>query len=624
MKNSLKPLYYDNDGGIHINNEEERILDLLSDTNYYSFKLSKHERVNLIALYLTKSLEPITMQQFADRLFVSRSTILHDMNAVKKYLSNYDLNLISNQKGLSVQGRESDRRIFLLDQSDKMSQKVVKNTRERIKKIISNSETQFTLFLTDKSFDELFNYILILSEEQKLSRTVEIDYILRHPSMQTLAEALLKSLVKEYGIQYTLTEEYLLSDILYNLNYLKRNDIDDQLIRIQIVSKEFIDKVSAYIGISIQDDYQFYQNLVNHLHSSFKDIQMQSALDSSLTQKILDNNPNIIQAIQYSKGMLEEIVKRPLTDYEISLIAIHVKAAIERRKQRNIELNVLVVCDSGRSSVQLLVMKLKKFFHFNIIDIIPSHAVDSYDTSSIDLIISTLPLDCTDKKSIVLQPNLSDEDCILLGEIIDDIQIKKTVPGTNIQFLKIQNSIAKSIMNSSTDKDELYINIIKDLQQLFYPELGEQWSLSLLLEKHIIIDVDAENWQEAIMKSAEPLLSEGYFNSIYVEQMIQNVLNNGPYVVIAPHFALVHEAPNKDQKLGMSLIRLTKEISFGSPRNDPVRYVCCLSTQDKESHVKPIFHLMSLLRNPTFIENLDKANSTIEIMQLFYTYEQML
>ena len=49
LKNSLKPLYYDNDGGIHINNEEERILDLLSDTNYYSFKLSKHERVNLIA-----------------------------------------------------------------------------------------------------------------------------------------------------------------------------------------------------------------------------------------------------------------------------------------------------------------------------------------------------------------------------------------------------------------------------------------------------------------------------------------------------------------------------------------------------------------------------------------------
>ncbi len=42
------------------------------------------------------------------------------------------------------------------------------------------------LFFTDESYNGLLTYIIILLEELRKQRYVEIDYILRHPSMQLI------------------------------------------------------------------------------------------------------------------------------------------------------------------------------------------------------------------------------------------------------------------------------------------------------------------------------------------------------------------------------------------------------------------------------------------------------
>ena len=136
--------------------------------------------------------------------------------------------------------------------------------------IIQDNELRFKMFLTDRSFSELLQYLNIMMREINKGRSVEIDYVLQHPSMSTLANHILDVITSTYGIKMMLTEKYLLSDILYNLKYIKRNDIDDQLMRIQIIAKEFIDHVNQDIHVNIKNDFQFYQNLVNHLQSTFQ------------------------------------------------------------------------------------------------------------------------------------------------------------------------------------------------------------------------------------------------------------------------------------------------------------------------------------------------------------------
>ena len=74
-------------------------------------------------------------------------------------------------------------------------------------------------------------------------------------------------------------------------------------------------------------------------------------------------------------------------------------------------------------------------------------------------------------------------------------------------------------------------------------------------------------------------------------------------------------------QLGMYLIRLKKAVFFG---DKAVRYVFCLSTVDKDSHLKPMFHLMNLLANPEFIQSLDQSESPDEIYSVIRDYEEML
>lgn len=106
-----KSLGYDEQGNIRLNNSIKDVERVISKQDYYSMKLSREERANVIAEIDI----PLTMQNLADSLYVSRSTILHDMSVVKDVLQKFNLKLESSKRGLLVVGRESDRRILLLN-----------------------------------------------------------------------------------------------------------------------------------------------------------------------------------------------------------------------------------------------------------------------------------------------------------------------------------------------------------------------------------------------------------------------------------------------------------------------------------------------------------------------------
>ena len=54
----------------------------------------------------------------------------------------------------------------------------------------------------------------------------------------------------------------------------------------------------------------------------------------------------------------------------------------------------------------------------------------------------------------------------------------------------------------------------------------------LLTKEHIQLEVEADDWRDAIHKSAEPLVQDGYIDARYINAMIKNVETNGPYIVM--------------------------------------------------------------------------------------------
>ena len=630
--NGLSPVLFKNDGTIYLKDDPKLISDALKQNDFYSFKLSKSERADMISYLLCDSQEYMTLQQLADILFVSRSTIIHDAETARENLNAYNLKIVPMSKGLLIRGKESDRRLLLMrllcqmtimyfHQYDEAHLLPAKD-QERLHQIIRDAEIKNHMFFTEEAFHDLIEYLTLMIEEQNKGRLVEIDYVIQHISMQNMADDIIHSMVESFGIQYTLAEKYLLSDILYNMNYLKRNDVDEKLMRIQISTKKFIDTLTEDLGINLHSDFIFYQNLVNHLQSTFKDIEMEFESSRSLLNNVMKQYPHVVSAVRRHIGPMEDIVKRPISEDEIAYITIHICAAMERKKNRK-SLSVLLVCDSGGSEIQLLISKLRKFFSFYVVEVIPRHALSSYDVSSIELIITTVPVEENRCETILVHPDLSDTECLLLGEKIDNLK-RKEKSDQNENFRELQIIIANAIQRSGDDKNEIYKNIIEDINTQYYGVGHNKVVLSNLLYKHIQCNVEANTWQEAIVQSALPLLQEKIITQVYIDQMIRNVEENGPYIVIAPGFALPHESPIGTKKMAMNLIRLKHPVLFHAEGSDPVEFICCLATVDKDTHLKPMFHLMNLLARPLFMEDLKKAKTPEEIYRIFVRYEALL
>lgn len=637
LEHHQPPLQVREHGVIAISGNTEGIRELLGKNDFYSFKLSREERMDMIKYLVINAKSSITLQQIADILFVSRSTIIHDVEEVRLQTVDHELEIASLRKGLCACGKESKKRILLLSLLRKSYLQQYRKNEERahmfteedelmLRKIIRDVELANKRFLTDGSFEDLWRYLMIMMERSHYQLFAEIDYVSQHSSMVKMASDILDKIAGCYGVEHRLQEEYLLADILYNMHYLKRNDVDEKTMQIQVVSKQFIDAITSDLNIDLRNDFQFYQNLTNHLQSTFKDIDMGENSDQELLSEIMKKNQDVVAIIRKNISPLENYVQRTIREEEIAYITIHVCAAIERNKNQAQQFTILLICNSGVGTSQLLLTRLKKYFQFYVADVLPVHALANYDVTGIDLIISTVPIQETRREYVILHPFLTDEDCILLGEKLEHLKATMNHVNSNPSFQRIQTLIAKSIQDSPLDKDEIYKHIIRDLQAHYFPIApSEKATLKELLMNHIQIDVECEDWREAVAKSAQPLVEESYIKDSYVHQMIRNIEEMGPYIVLAPGFALPHESPDMGgMKLGMNLIRLKQPVVFHSPDFDPVEFVCTLATVDKDAHLKAMFHLMNLLSKPDFRENIHQARTAEEIYQIIYEYESIL
>ncbi|WP_314575070.1 PTS sugar transporter subunit IIA [Enterococcus gilvus] len=137
-------------------------------------------------------------------------------------------------------------------------------------------------------------------------------------------------------------------------------------------------------------------------------------------------------------------------------------------------------------------------------------------------------------------------------------------------------------------------------------------------ESYIQLDVEAENFEEAIRRSFDPLIENKAVTQTYVESVIRIYHETGPYIVITKNIALPH-APVEDgaQKLGLGFVRLKVPVVSGHTTNDPVRYLFPLSAKASNEHIELLSKLADLLSKKSFIEFLQNVSSKEEFVHYF-------
>ncbi|WAG30775.1 PTS sugar transporter subunit IIA [Staphylococcus chromogenes] len=141
-------------------------------------------------------------------------------------------------------------------------------------------------------------------------------------------------------------------------------------------------------------------------------------------------------------------------------------------------------------------------------------------------------------------------------------------------------------------------------------------TLDVLTKDKIIVKDQVDSWEEAIEFAAQPLLTQKYIESSYIDSMIQSVKTLGPYIVIAPHVAIAHARPGNDvHQVGLSLLKLDEAINF-STDSHYAELVFVLSATDSTSHLKVLQNLAQLLGQQENIEALLEASNEEEIINI--------
>lgn len=612
----------------------------LSEEGFYSFKLSREERVCFSAVMMICSDDYITLSEIADQLFVSRSTIIQDLEHIKSFFRERHLYVLSHSnKGLLLEGREIDKRNLLIDmiQSENsifkaepifqhLTQCLSKNLKidlediSMIEKIINEAEHIYGRFLTDQSFVQLRNYFQL--SLYRLRKAHYVEYGDDKNSKWDMAKGMIDQIQQFIVKEIPDTEIYYVASVLNRMKYIKKTTSNKEIVKMQVITRNFIEKISKDIHRNLQGDYIFYENLINHLESTFSTLGDRFAINS-VVDEILQRYPEVKQATERNVYVFEEYVGRKLSEEEIAYIVVHICAAIERNKNETARYSVVLVCNGGIGTSQLLLARLEKFFHLDVIDIIPAHDIENMNMDDVDAVISTISLEGKGIEYIQVDPLLTDEDCIRVGEKLSKIHPKvsekETISEENQDSLKSLETI-KDILEE--DEEEIAIGKIKSVIESFFQKKEETTLSDLLPAQAIQIGVECSDWKGAIEASAKYLLKNGAINENYIKAMIKNVMENGPYIVVAPGFALPHEALNAGaSKVGMSLIRLKTPVPFGKKEMDPIEWVCCLSAINKETHLKAMFQLVNLFYNQSFRKQIKECKTGEEIYKIIEQFE---
>jgi mannitol/fructose-specific phosphotransferase system IIA component (Ntr-type) len=152
-------------------------------------------------------------------------------------------------------------------------------------------------------------------------------------------------------------------------------------------------------------------------------------------------------------------------------------------------------------------------------------------------------------------------------------------------------------------------------------EQGKRMLNEMITLETIQVMTNVKDWKEAIRTAAEPLLKKGSINQDYVKAMINNVLEMGPYIVVAPRIALAHARPEQGvNQMGISLLCLKESVSFSKEDRHDVNLIIVLAAVDSETHLTVLSQLARLLSDDNGLSSIFHAESALEVMPIINQY----
>jgi transcriptional antiterminator/mannitol/fructose-specific phosphotransferase system IIA component (Ntr-type) len=619
-----------------LNREQKR---LLLDTSSSLNQLQSDERQQYILLLIVLY-ENLTLGHLADKLGVSRNTILADMKLVNQQLSEYDLSLKSTRaKGYFLLGSEIAIRKLWLG--------LVKGAVEKDYALVSFKQLldidTVKLQLINQKIEALENRLHLSFSEVKITYLSMLIYL----SIQRFAlnETIGAGSLEQYGEllnQQTYSNVAALFTTLYLADKDEALNQELRFITMHILSINIVKSTSFKYNQALQTaivasierfeklSITFFDNkeklcemLYQHIIPASYRIRFGVPDDNTLSHMIQQKYQAFYSIVKKAIKPVEQHLKIAFVDEELIYLLIiflgFLKSDNGHAQQKK---TAIVICMHSVSVSSLLLENLKELLP-EIRFIRYMSLREFYDLKpKVDVIFSVVGVD-TDIPSFIVKHFLTEEEKHLLRYKVERVIFQQQAyigVGTPFSMDKLISVIEK---HTSINSQEL---LKKDLEDLFFREekkqspsrfKGDADLLALLPQQHIQIYRQPLSFAQAIQMCGKPLLRKGLIRQAYIDTIIETYNPDYPYFVIAPEVAIPHAGPEEGvNDIGMSLLRVTHPIPFSSQLS--VRILVMIAPKDKKSHLKAVTALYNLVSNQSFREQILSATYERDIYELFY------
>lgn len=615
----LQDCFYQKSGSVILSlspQQEDQLNDYLNEIDFYTYKLSLEERILVITFLLLTNTSYVTLDMLSELMCVSKSTVLNDVKMVMNNLAVEGVK-INEQKirGYSLEIDEMTRRDLILNILEKNNvfssefpsnsgnlfiQFVVKHYLKMdmyfrsVQAAIYVSANHYKIIVPDNMFRKLIFTVCLV-----LARCLEGNTLDAYKSQdEDLAYEIANQIIElSYGGQLKKNDlEYIADKVRVLISSCLMESGEKDNINYYFVVKSFLNRIAFICHESFNLDAKLQEFLTKHLYQIHNRLINNESLVNPYKEDIFERYSNYYQIIKDNINIIEDILNFKLSDDEISFILMHVLAAIERISMNRPVYDIAVVCDTGFGTSSFLVERLKKYYHFNVVEITSSrHFIASLFKNKLndlnyDFVLSTVNLGDIPVNWVQVSPMLTDNDIDKINTLLEEVYLRK-----------------------QSEIEEQYTNDLSSVGEIKKP-LADRLK-TYLPKENIQLDIISEDWKTSIEMTAKPLIRSGIITSQYVEDIYNNVLNNGPYFVLTKGVAIAHSYSESGVKeFGISFARFSNDIHFNS-ENDPVRLVLVIAILKSEDVKDILFQLMNTLCNEEIKQELLHVTSYEDVIK---------
>lgn len=353
----------------------------------------------------------VYVDNLAEELYVSRSTVSNDLVEVKKLLKPYEIELSSkSNRGIFVVGNEKNIRHFMMNYF----------FLQRLQDNIYTFST-YTNLLNGISIEEI---VIIVLDECREARLKLSDFIIFNIVLHIgLA---IKRLQAGFEIEYTqmiqlpedsveyqtalrivqrITESMSVAFPHEEANYIAlhlRNKITAKRVFQKTkyteaeIKAQLLAALAAFdeeTGYQLKQDTILIDGLMMHFTPFLLRLQNNMSIENPLLEEIRQHYGELLTLTIKHLSQMPIFQSYEITESEWAYLTIHLTAAVERYHNDQ-KARVLVICATGLGSSQMIKNRLEREFGSKILidKVISYYEIADQDLDQIDLIISSINL----------------------------------------------------------------------------------------------------------------------------------------------------------------------------------------------------------------------------------------